>query len=106
MHELSIAEGIVEAVEKTAAAQAIDRVLSVRVAVGELAGVDIEALKFAWLSVTREGLLKGAGKAWCLDCGKEVPLHRHGEPCPECGGYHLTATQGHELRVLDFEVPE
>ena len=114
MHELSIAQGIVEAVEKTAVAQHIDRVLSVRAAVGELAGVDIDALRFAWQSVTRDGILRGAalvietppGRAWCLDCGKEVPLHRHGEPCPLCGRYHLAATQGHELRVLDFEVPD
>ena len=40
-----------------------------------------------------------------MHCEKEVALHRHGDPCPECGGYQLLATQGHELQVLDVEVP-
>ncbi len=114
MHEVSLAEGIVEAVAKTATAEAVSRVLSVRVAVGELAGVDCDALQFAWASVTREGLLKGsrlvierpAGEAWCMDCAKTVPLHRHGDACPDCGGWHLTPVAGHELKVLDFEIPD
>lgn len=114
MHEVSIAEGIVDAVTKTAHRGNIRRVVSVRVAVGELAGVDCDALQFAWDSVTRGGLLKGArlvidrpaGTAWCMDCAKTVPLHRHGEACPSCGGWHLTPVAGHELKVLDFEVPD
>ena len=113
MHEVSLAEGIAEAVTKTAVAEAIDRILCVRVAVGELAGVDSDALLFAWESVTREGILKDAklvierpaGVAWCMDCAKTVPLHQHGDACPDCGGWHLTAVGGHELKVLDFEVP-
>ena len=111
MHELSIAEGIAEAVESTTAREGITRVTSVRVAVGELAGVDVEALRFAWVSVCATPLLEGAalevetpaGSAWCLDCAETVPLHRHGDPCPKCGGWHLAANGGHEMRVLDFE---
>lgn len=114
MHELSIAEGIAEVVEKTATANEIQRIVSVRVAVGELAGVDIDALLFAWDSVRETPLLSASklvierpkGEAWCMVCGKTVALHRHGDPCPVCGGYQLAATGGHEMKVLDFEVPE
>ena len=45
MHELSIAEGIIEIVERTAAANNVGRVKKVRVAIGELAGVDIPSLE-------------------------------------------------------------
>lgn len=110
MHELSIAEGILEIVERTAAQNDIKRVKAVSIAVGELAGVDIDALRFAWTSVRRGGPADGAelrierpaGKAWCLQCGKTVPLARFGDPCPSCGGYQLEPTDGMQMRVCDI----
>ncbi len=112
MHEVSIAEGIVSAVEQSVPEGT--PVLSVRVAVGELAGVDVEALLFAWESVRKGTAMQRAalvierppGKAWCMQCAKDVPLHRHGDACPFCGGYQLLPTQGHELQVLDVEIPD
>lgn len=115
MHEAALAEGIALAVEKIAIREAVARVLAVRIAVGELAGVDIDALRFAWRSFARRpGRLNGCrlrierpeGRAWCLDCTRSVPLHRTGDPCPECGRWHLAPVGGHELKVLDFEVPD
>lgn len=111
MHEMSIAEGILDAALKPQLADN-EAITAVRVAVGELAGVDIEALLFAWTSVRRGTradtaqllIERPAGRAWCMACGKDVPLHRHGDPCPECGGYQLFANQGHELQVLDLTV--
>lgn len=110
MHELSIAEGIIDVVTRTANANALSKIKSVRVAIGQLAGVEIEALRFAWVSARRDSVAEEAelvierpqGKAWCMDCGKTVPLPRYGEACPFCGGYHLTATGGTELKVLDI----
>lgn len=110
MHELSIAEGIIEIVERTAAANNVGRVKKVRVAIGELAGVDIPSLEFAWVSVRKGGpaaeatleIERPKGEAWCLDCAKTVPLARYGDPCPFCGGYRLAATGGTEMRVLEL----
>ncbi len=110
MHEVSIAEGIAEVVERTAAKNSITAISRVRVAIGELSGVDCDALNFAWESIAKNGLFKGAkleiehvpGKAWCTDCEKTVPLMRYGNACPLCEGYHLIATEGTEMRVIDF----
>ena len=110
MHELSIAEGIIDVVTKTARANSLTKIKSVRVAIGELAGVEIEALRFAWISARLDSVASDAqlvierpkGEAWCMDCAKTVPLPRYGEPCPFCGGYHLTATGGTELKVLEI----
>lgn len=110
MHELSLAEGIIDIVERTALTNSVRRVKRVRIAVGELAGVDIESLVFAWLSVRRGGcadqaelvIERPAGRAWCIDCSKEVPLKRYGDPCPICSGYHLSAIAGTELKVIDI----
>ena len=67
---------------------------TVRVSIGELAGVDIPSLEFAWQSVRKGGVAQNAeleierpnGEAWCLQCQKTIPLHRYGDPCPDCGG--------------------
>ena len=74
MHELSIAEGIIEIVERTANANHVRHVKTVRVSIGELAGVDIPSLEFAWQSVRKGGVAQNAeleierprGEAWCL----------------------------------------
>ena len=97
MHELSIAEGIIEIVERTANANHVRHVKTVRVSIGELAGVDIPSLEFAWQSVRKGGVAQNAeleierpnGEAWCLQCQKNIPLHRYGDPCPDCGGSRL-----------------
>ena len=104
MHEVSIAEGIVSAVLKTLGNESVPRILSVRVAVGELAGVDCETLRFAWPSVTRETILEGAELQIERPPGRALP--RHGDACPLCGGWRLAPVAGHELKVLDFEIPE
>ena len=56
MHELSIAEGIIEIVERTANANHVRHVKTVRVSIGELAGVDIPSLEFAWQSPKTQSL--------------------------------------------------
>ena len=97
MHEVSIAEGILSAVKSTLVNEPQAKVTSVTVSIGELAGIEIQALLFAWDSVTRGTLAdesklvinRVAGEAWCMKCAKNVALHRHGDPCPSCGGYQL-----------------
>lgn len=111
MHEVSIAEGILSAVDKTLADEPKTKVTSVTVSIGELAGVEIDALMFAWDSVTRGTRADKAkllinridGEAWCMNCAKNVALHRHGDPCPSCGGFQLMPVKGHELKVDTLE---
>ncbi|MDO5530918.1 hydrogenase maturation nickel metallochaperone HypA [Sutterella sp.] len=110
MHELSLAEGILEIVERTARANDVKRVRTVRIAVGELAGVDIPSLEFAWESVRKGGVAataplaieRPAGEAWCMTCEATVPLKQYGDACPKCGGFRLMATGGTEMRVLEI----
>lgn len=114
MHEVSIAEGILSAVDKTIENEPDAKVTSVTVSIGELAGVEIQALLFAWDSVTRgthahkSTLLinRVPGEAWCMQCQKNVPMHRHGDPCPACGSYQLMPVKGHELKVDSLDVAD
>ena len=77
MHELSIAEALLEVCEREVAAHGGATIEALRVAVGELSGVEPELLKFAW-----EGLSTGTRHHGST---LEVDFRRAGQTCPACG---------------------
>ncbi len=109
---MSIAEGILRIVEDTARKQGFHRVKEVRLEIGALAGVEIEALRFCLDVVMRDSVAADArldletlpGKGWCLACGREVAIAALYDACPLCGGYQVRATGGTEMRVKDLLV--
>lgn len=114
MHELSLAQSIVEIVEKTAKDNNSSKVQSVKLTVGELAGVEMQSL-MQGLKIASQGTVmqeakieieRPEGTAWCMQCAKTVPLHRIGNACPECGGYQLKVNGGDEFRVSELELAE
>lgn len=112
MHEMSLCEGIRRVIEDQAHAHAIDRIKRVRVEIGRFAGVEVDALHFAFDVVMRGSVAEGAelitldlpGRAMCFDCMKEVELNARLDPCPECGGGKLMPQGGDEMRIKDLEV--
>lgn len=112
MHEMALAEGILQIVEDTARANAASRVRSVLLEIGALSHVEPSALRFCLDAVTRGTVAEGAridvlataGRAWCLPCGESVVLARLGDACPRCGSYQLQVTQGEEMKVKEIEV--
>lgn len=114
MHELSLAGGVLQLVEEQAQRHGFSRVRVLRLEAGQLAGVDVAALRFALESVAPGTLLEGTrceiseppGQATCLDCGACVTVSQRGEPCSACGAYRLQHTAGTALRVIDMEVSD
>lgn len=112
MHEMSIAEGVIQLLEEQATAQGYSRVRTVWLEIGPLAAVEVQALRFCFEAVTRGSLAEGArleivevpGIAWCLGCSRSVPVRQRYDACPHCGSHHLQITQGDELRVKELEV--
>lgn len=112
MHEMSLAEGILQWVEDTARREQALRVKRVIVEIGQLAIVEVEALRFCFDVVTRGGPAEGAvldivdvpGSGWCQPCGATVPLAERYGPCPKCGGFQVQATGGTEMRVREIEI--
>ena len=112
MHEMSLAESVVQIVEDTAQANGGGRVSRVLLEVGRLAGVETEALRFCFDAASRTSLAEGAtlvidepdGQAWCLPCGETVALSSLTDPCPRCGSYQLQVTGGTGLRVREIEL--
>ena len=111
MHEVSLAEGVIDVVERAAEGAHATAVSEVRVAVGELSNVEIEALAFAFESVKKGTVANNAklvinrpeGRAWFMTCQKDVPYHRFGDACPICGGYQVVVSGGRDMRVVDIK---
>lgn len=112
MHEMSLAEGILQIVESAAKANDARAVRAVWLELGALSHVELDALRFSFDAVTRGTVADGAqlevvatpGRAWCMPCGGTVDLGRLGDPCPRCGSYQLQVTQGEEMRVREIEI--
>ena len=112
MHEMSLAEGVLDLIERNAAEQGFARVLSVQLEIGQLAGVDIDAMRFSFDAVTSGTLAADAtldiraapGEAWCMACSRGVEISRRGDPCPYCGSYQLQVTGGNDMMLKSLEV--
>jgi hydrogenase nickel incorporation protein HypA/HybF len=112
MHEMSLAESLREIVDDTARAHGARRVAAVRLEIGKLAQVEIDAIRFAFDVVKRGSLAETArleivetdGGAWCMRCSKPVVIACRGDACPSCGGYQLQVTGGERMRVMDIEI--
>ncbi|HOP15828.1 MAG: hydrogenase maturation nickel metallochaperone HypA [Chromatiaceae bacterium] len=112
MHEMSLCESIMQIIEDEAQRQGFKRVIRVRLEIGRLSGVEIEAMRFGFDAVTRDTLADGAeleiiqlpGTAWCLPCGCEVEVQQRFDACPQCGSYQLQVVSGDQMQIKDLEV--
>lgn len=112
MHEMSLAEGVLQIVEDAARQQGFARVSVVRLEIGRLSSVEPEALRFCFDAVVRGTVADGAlldivdtpGTGWCMQCGDSVPIAALYDACPRCGSHQVQPTQGTEMRVRELEV--
>jgi hydrogenase nickel incorporation protein HypA/HybF len=112
MHEMSLAEGVLQILEDNASSQGYSRVKTVWLEIGQLSDVEPEAMRFCFDAVVKGTLAEGArleivskeGQGWCMTCAKTVALPAKFEPCPLCGGYMVNVTGGDEMRVKELEV--
>jgi hydrogenase nickel incorporation protein HypA/HybF len=110
MHEMALAESIRSIIEETAHAHGDRRVEQVVLEIGELAAVEIEALRFG-LEVALKGsigedaaidIIATPGSGWCMRCATTVALPRRDAACPQCGSYQIQPTGGTEMRVKEL----
>jgi hydrogenase nickel incorporation protein HypA/HybF len=112
MHEMSLAEGVLQLIEDAAHKDQFNRVSTIWLEIGQLSGVEPEALAFCFDAVTRDTVADRArleiitlpGQGWCQACARTVPMSEVFDACPSCGGYPLQVTAGTEMRVKELEV--
>jgi len=117
MHELSIANSLVELAAQSAKEAGATRVVEVRVRLGALSGVVRGALEFSYEIAAAGTMLAGSTLVvrelpvtiYCAACeeGRELPsIQRF--CCPQCGAASGDVRQGRELEIesLEIDVPE
>lgn len=112
MHELSLAENMVQIIEDAAVAQGFSRVKTVWMEIGQLSCVEKEALQFCFSAVVDGTVAQQAtleiidvsGCGWCAQCDCEFGINTVYDGCPACGNYAIKVIRGDEMRIKELEV--
>ena len=108
MHEATLAENILNIALEAAQQNHAVKVFKVGLTLGELAGVEVEALTLSFDVLKRDTPAEDAElvikrvpiQATCNKCGKSFQLERYNFFCPECDGV-LILKSGREM-LVDF----
>jgi hydrogenase nickel incorporation protein HypA/HybF len=108
MHELSIAETVIETITARTGERTVSHVL---LEVGILSGVSADSLAFCFELATEGTPVHGArldiqvpaGHARCHSCSAEFSLPELIMLCP-CGSSDIEVLSGEQLRILSVEV--
>lgn len=112
MHEMSLAESVLQIIEDAADKQGFTRVRTVWLEIGQLACVEKEAMRFCFYAAMRGSIadqarleiVETAGRGHCVKCRLDIPVAALYEPCPNCGSYEIRVTGGDAMRVKELEV--
>lgn len=112
MHELSIAQNIIDIVQENLAPDQRQVVKTVRVKVGKLTNILVDSLMFGFEALAKETNLEGVTleveqlplRIKCNDCGKETDLDDYAFSCPVCDSSAIKVISGQELLVQEIEL--
>ena len=106
MHEMSLAEGVLQIIAEAAGAEKFRRVRRVVLEIGKLSAVEPEAMRFCFEAVMQGSIAEGAmlyivetaGQGWCAQCARHLLFAALYDACP------LGVTAGDAMRVIELEV--
>jgi len=112
MHELSIAQALVEQIEQVVVAEGATRATKVMIAVGALSGADPEALRAAFPLVAEGTAAEGAeliveqvaARVHCSACGGESVVDAWSLGCAVCASREVELVSGRELHIQSVEL--
>lgn len=107
MHELSIAESIIESALSFAAQQQATNITQMELEIGSISGVDKAALETALEIAVRNTILQDTtfiyneitAEGKCRHCGNRYTLPDLFTPCPSCHQYAPEIITGKELKI-------
>jgi hydrogenase nickel incorporation protein HypA/HybF len=112
MHEMAIAEGILDIALDYAARNQAQQIQCISLLLGEMTGVETESLQFCFAALKKGTIAEQAElklhrvplMGHCPECGKKVHIKHYNFQCPECGSGQLAIISGRELQVEYLEV--
>jgi hydrogenase nickel incorporation protein HypA/HybF len=114
MHEMGIASSILDGVAAELHRRPGSRATRVGVRIGELAGIDPDALHFAFQALTLDTAMQGlvldveyrARRHRCRECGWEFEVRDFDLECTSCRKLNSECISGDELEFAYLEVEE
>ena len=114
MHELSIAQSIMEIVLREAEKAKARRVVKVTLKVGELAGVVPDSLSFCFELLAKSTVAENATiiiekvpiRGYCPQCKNDFAIKDNRFCCDTCGNVHIELTSGRELQIGRLEIED
>lgn len=111
MHELAIAQNVLEVVLEEGRRHRLAQVTSIRIQVGALAAVVPAALSFCFEMVSQNTMAAGArldietipAVARCSECLETFTIEDHVFVCPRCREPAIDLVSGRELLVASLE---
>jgi hydrogenase nickel incorporation protein HypA/HybF len=114
MHELSIAQSIVDIIRQYVPEEQEPEVKLVKIRVGQMAGVVPDSLDFCFEAIVKDTPLGNARldieavplQSECKVCHEVFAVEGACFVCPHCGGGEIRLISGTELQVVEIEVSE
>jgi hydrogenase nickel incorporation protein HypA/HybF len=114
MHELSIAQNILDIVREHVPEARRSEVRAVTIRLGELAGVVADSLEFCFSAIVSDTLLSQAVlkidripiRMHCSTCGKISTIEGLAFLCQACAGQNIQVISGTELQVSEIELAD
>lgn len=111
MHELSIAQNIVEILHDQMRIHNLSKIETVSLRIGVLRAVVLESLSFSFTVLTSGSPLEGALleveevpiRGRCIGCGHEFTPKNWTDDCPMCRGARVEIISGKELDIVAIE---
>ncbi len=114
MHEMSIAKSVLEGVRAELGRRPGARLQKVGLRIGELSGVNADALNFSFEALVQGTEFASASLAIeqsprrqrCRRCQKEFTVANNGLACPDCGAAETDCVGGQELEFIYLEIED
>jgi len=111
MHELSIAQSIIEVVMQDMSKHKLTKVDTIKLRIGKITQVMPDALLFGFECLSKDTSLDGTKliietvpvKGHCKTCGQDFVFEDWPHDCPECGQTDIRIISGRELEIVEFE---
>jgi hydrogenase nickel incorporation protein HypA/HybF len=114
MHELAIVSSVLDQLDELQKQHAGAHFSKVGLRVGELAGVDVDCLRFGFECVVKDTSWESLvleieqiqRRQRCPGCSAEFRAENWATACPECGEAATITIAGEELQIAYVEVEE
>lgn len=113
MHELGVVFHIVKSVKEIAEENALTKINSVTLEIGEVSTIIPSYLTdcWKWAVGKEEGPVHDAtlkveqidAVTYCEDCKKQYPTVEFGKTCPHCGSERTYLVSGNEVNIKEIE---